>query len=241
MNIITVSNYDEMSARAAEILLAQVATKPDTLLGLATGGTPEGMYALLAEAYRAGKVSFAACKSVNLDEYVGLGPDDAASYRYFMNDKFFNHIDIKPENTHVPDGKNPNPKAACAAYDKLLADMGRIDFQILGTGHNGHIAFNEPGDHFVADTQVVDLDEMTIDANQRYFNSRDEVPRQAISMGMRPLMNSKKALMLVSGEGKAEALYRAVTGPITPVLPASILQLHRNLTIIADQAAMSKF
>ena len=241
MKIITVSNYDEMSARAAELLVAQVIVKPDSVLGLATGSTPVGTYRSMAEACSAGQVSFSRCRSVNLDEYVGLGPENEASYRYFMEDNLFRHIDIPPENTHLPDGKSQDPAAECVRYDQLLASLAPIDLQVLGLGHNGHIAFNEPDDHFIAGTHIVDLDEATIEANQRFFSSRDEVPKQALTMGMRPILNARHVLFLISGEAKADILHRSLTGPITPAVPASILQLHTNVTLIADKAALSRF
>jgi len=241
MNIIAVSNYDEMSRRAAELVVAQVQKKPTTLLGLATGSTPVGTYAKMADAQARGEVSYAQCRSVNLDEYMGLGPENPASYRYFMQDKLFNHIDILPENTHLPSGINPDAAGECARYDALIQSLAPIDLQILGLGHNGHIAFNEPDDHFVAGTHVVDLGEATIDANQRFFDRREDVPHQAFTMGMGPLLQAEHLLLLVSGAEKADILYRSLTGPITPQVPGSILQLHGNVTVIADKAALSKF
>ena len=237
MQIIPVSNYDEMSTQAAELLVDQVVSKPQSLLGLATGSTPIGTYDAMIAAYRAGRVSFAACQSVNLDEYLGLDHTDAQSYVTFMRENLFDHIDMKRENQHIPNGKNLDDAAECARYDKLLAKLGFTDVQILGLGHNGHIAFNEPADHFVPGTHKVDLDESTIDANQRFFDSRDDVPRAAYSMGLAPIMQASCVLLLVSGEAKADILYRSLTGPITPQVPASILQLHRNLIVIADDGA----
>jgi len=237
MKIIPVSNYDEMSARAAEILVEQAISKPQSLFGLATGSTPIGTYNGMIAAYRAGRVSFAGCKSVNLDEYVGLDHTDEQSYVTFMRENLFNHIDMKPENIHIPNGKNLDNAAECARYDQLLADLGPIDVQVLGIGHNGHIAFNEPADHFSPGTHKVDLDEVTIDANQRFFDCREDVPRAAYSMGLAPIMQASCALLLVTGEAKAEILCRSLTGPITPQVPASILQLHQNLILIADDAA----
>jgi len=241
MKRIAVANYGEMSAQAAEILLEQVRSKPDSVLGLATGSTPVGTYEAMVAAYEQGAVSFARCRSINLDEYVGLGPDDEASYHYFMWHNLFHHIDIQPSNVHLPDGKNLDAQDACTRYDQLVSALGPIDLQVLGIGSNGHIAFNEPGDHFVADTHIVDLTDATINDNQRFFERREDVPTQAYTLGMRPILNAKLALLLVAGAGKAEALHRSLTGPITPAVPASILQLHDNLIVIADQAAMSKF
>ena len=237
MRIIGVSDYNEMSTRAAELLVAQVTLKPDSVLGLATGSTPVGAYERMAEAYRAGRVSFAQCRSVNLDEYVGLGPGDAASYHEFMWENLFHHIDILPAHTNLPNGKCLDAAAECARYDQVLASLGPIDLQILGLGHNGHIAFNEPGDHFVPNTHMVELDEQTIEANQRFFARREDVPVTAYTMGLGPILHARRVLLLVSGEAKAEILHRSLTGPITPMVPASILQLHQNLIVIADDAA----
>jgi len=241
MRLIPVRDYEEMSTRAAEILVAQVVLKPDSVLGLATGSTPVGAYARMADAYRADRVNFSACRSINLDEYVGVGADDPCSYRYFMGDKLFSHIDILPTNTHLPDGTNRDAAAECARYDQLIADLGPIDLQVLGMGHNGHIAFNEPADHFVAGTHLVELDEQTIEANQRFFNSREEVPKTAYTMGVGAILQARCVLLLVSGEAKADILHQSLTGPITPQVPASILQLHPNLVVIADATAMSRF
>ncbi|MCL2828247.1 MAG: glucosamine-6-phosphate deaminase [Oscillospiraceae bacterium] len=241
MKLIAVANYEEMSARAAEILLEQVCAKPDSVLGLATGSTPVGTYQNMVTAYERGEASFAQCRSVNLDEYVGLGSEDEASYHYFMWHNLFHHIDIRPENAYLPDGKNLDARDACTRYDQLVSDLGPIDLQVLGIGSNGHIAFNEPGDHFVADTHIVDLTDATIDDNQRFFQRREDVPTQAYTLGMRPILNARLALLLVTGAGKAEALHRSLTGPITSTVPASILQLHNNLIVIADEAALSKF
>ena len=241
MNILVVEDYGQMSDRASEFVLEQVREKPNSVLGLATGSTPVGTYERLAEAHKRGEISFAACKSVNLDEYLGLGAGDEASYRHFMQENLFAHIDMKVEHIHLPDGKNPNIDEVCAAYDQLIADIGPIDLQILGIGTNGHIAFNEPDDHFAAGTHLVDLTEDTIEANQRFFSSRDEVPKQAYTIGMAAILKAKRILLLVSGAAKAEALYESLNGPITPQMPASILQLHDNVTVIADKEALGKF
>ena len=237
MRIIPVFDYDEMSVRTAELLVAQVALKPDSVLGLATGSTPVGTYQRMAEANRAGRVSFAECRTVNLDEYVGLGPEDGQSYHTFMWENLFSHIDVKPEHTNLPNGKNLDAAAECTRYDSLISSLGPIDLQILGIGHNGHIAFNEPSDHFVANTHMVELDEKTIEANQRFFERREDVPTTAYTMGVGPILHARRVLLLVSGEAKAEILCRSLTGPITPEVPASILQLHKDLIVIADEAA----
>jgi len=241
MRLIPASNYDEMSTYAATILVEQVSAYPESVLGLATGSTPIGTYSGMIKAYREGRVSFAACQSVNLDEYVGLDQTDEQSYKTFMQEQLFAHIDMKPEHIHIPNGKNLDTDAECVRYDQLLAELGPIDIQVLGIGHNGHIGFNEPAEHFVPGTHKVDLDDSTIDANQRFFNSRDDVPRAAYTMGMAPIMQASCVLLLVSGEAKAEILHRSLTGPITPQVPASILQLHHNLIVIADKDACRLF
>ena len=229
-----------MSRRAANIISAQVITKPDCVLGLATGGTPVGTYQQLVEWYKKGDLSFAETKSVNLDEYLGLSPRHEQSYRYFMQSNLFDHIDIKPENTHVLNGLAKSPVAECAAYNQLIRDLGGIDLQLLGMGHNGHIAFNEPGDDFGLETHLVNLTERTIEANKRFFERREDVPRQALSMGIKNIMNARRILIVVSGEAKADIVYRAFRGPVTPDVPASVLQLHPDVTLVGDRAALSK-
>lgn len=240
MRIFKTKNYDAMSARAAEILAAQVHLKSDCVLGLATGSTPVGLYQQLIAKYQAGTLSFADVHTVNLDEYKGLAPTHDQSYRYFMQTNLFDHIDVKPENTNVPNGLAADPAAECARYDALREELGDTDIQLLGLGRNGHIGFNEPGDSFVKETHVVDLTESTIDANARFFDSIDMVPRQAITMGMGYIMSAKRILVVASGEDKADAVYQMVCGPITPEVPASILQLHPDVTLVADEAALSK-
>ena len=190
--------------------------------------------------YKKGDLSFAETRSVNLDEYLGLSPHHEQSYRYFMQVNLFDHIDIKPENTHVLDGLAKNPQAECPAYTRLIRDLGGIDLQLLGMGHNGHIAFNEPGDDFGLETHVVDLTDSTIDANQRFFESRDEVPRHALSMGIKNIMNPRRILMVGSGEEKADIVCRAFAGPVTKEVPASVLQLHPDVTLVGDKAALHK-
>ena len=226
MRIYQAENYKAMSRRAANIISAQVIYKPNCVLGLATGGTPGGLYQQT--------------RSVNLDEYLGLSPHHEQSYRYFMQDNLFDHIDIHPENTHVLNGLAKDPNAECAAYNKLIAELGGIDLQLLGMGHNGHIAFNEPGDDFGLETHVVDLTESTIEANKRFFESRDEVPRHALSMGIKNIMNARRILMVVSGEEKADIVCKAFTGPVTKEVPASVLQLHPDVTLVGDKAALHK-
>ena len=240
MRIYLSEDYKSMSRRAANIISAQVITKPDSVLGLATGGTPVGAYQQLVEWYKKGDLSFAEIKTVNLDEYLGLSPHHEQSYRYFMQVNLFDHIDIKPENTHVLNGLAKDPQAECAAYNQLIRDLGGIDLQLLGMGHNGHIAFNEPGDDFGLETHVVTLTDRTIDANTRFFESRDEVLRHALSMGIKNIMQARRILIVVSGEEKAETVCKAFAGPVTKDVPASVLQLHPDVTLVGDRAALSK-
>lgn len=229
-----------MSRKAANILSAQIILKPNSVLGLATGSTPIGMYKQLVIWYEKGDLDFAQIKTVNLDEYVGLEPTHEQSYRYFMQHNLFDHVNINPANTNVPDGLVADPQAECDWYNQTIRKLGGIDIQVLGMGHNGHIGFNEPGNAFELETHVVDLSERTIQANARFFASADEVPRQAMTMGIKSIMMAKKILMLVSGEDKAEAVWKAFAGPVTPQVPASILQLHPYVTLVGDKAALSK-
>ncbi len=240
MRIYQAENYQAMSRRAANIISAQVIYKPNCVLGLATGGTPVGAYNQLVEWYEKGDLSFGEVRTVKLDEYFGLSPHHEQSYRYFMDTHLFNHIDIRPENTHLLDGLTKDPIKECANYNKLIDKLGGIDLQLLGMGHNGHIAFNEPGDDFGLETHLVDLTESTIDANQRFFDSRDEVPRHALSMGIKNIMQARRILMVVSGEEKADILYQAFCGRVTKSIPASILQLHPDVTLVGDKAALHK-
>ena len=240
MRFYVTEDYAQMSRRAASIIAAQVASKPDCVLGLATGSSPVGAYENLVKWNQDGIISFAEVHSVNLDEYIGLSPEHEQSYRFFMQDNLFNHVDIKPENTNVPNGLAADPEQAAADYEKIIADLGGVALQLLGMGHNGHIAFNEPCDEFIMDTHVVELTESTIKANARFFASMDEVPRKAMTMGIRSIMKARKILVVVAGADKAEAVYQSFAGPVTPQVPASILQLHADVTVVGDQAAMSK-
>ena len=240
MKIYMTEDYQTMSRKAANILSAQIILKPNSVLGLATGSTPIGMYKQLVIWYEKGDLDFAQIKTVNLDEYVGLEPTHEQSYRYFMQNNLFDHVNINPANTNVPDGLVADPQAECDWYNQVIRKLGGIDIQVLGMGHNGHIGFNEPGNAFELETHVVDLKEETISANSRFFASRDDVPRQAMTMGIKSIMMAKKILMLVSGEDKAEAVWKAFAGPVTPQVPASILQLHPYVTLVGDKAALSK-
>lgn len=233
-------DYQAMSRRAAHIIAAQVHLNPACVLGLATGSTPIGMYKQLIEWYKAGDLDFSQVKSVNLDEYAGLAPTHDQSYRYFMQTNLFDHINIDPANTNVPSGLAADPAAECRRYNQVIRDLGGIDVQVLGMGHNGHIGFNEPADIFVTPTHVVDLTERTIDANARFFATRDDVPRQAFTMGIGPIMAAKKILLIASGEEKAEAVYNTICGAVDPHCQGSILQLHPDVVMVADEAALSK-
>lgn len=240
MRIYCEKNYDAMSRRAAYVMAAELIHRPNCVLGLATGSTPIGMYKQLIEWNKAGAISFKEVRTVNLDEYKGLAPDHDQGYRYFMQKQLFDHVDILPENTRVPDGLSDDPTGECAQYDAYIRSLGGINLQLLGVGHNGHIGFNEPGDVFVKPTHVVDLTERTIDANARFFATRDDVPKQAFTMGIGPIMAAKRILLIASGEEKAEALYNTVCGPIDPHCPGSILQLHPDVVLVADEGALSK-
>lgn len=239
MNIIRAKDYNDMSQKAAAVLAAQIITKPDCVLGLATGSSPIGTYAQLVSWYEKGFLDFSKVTSVNLDEYKGLSGDNDQSYRYFMDHHLFSKVNIDRARTFVPDGTESDSEKACQAHEQTIADVGGIDLQLLGIGHNGHIGFNEPADAFTAETHCVDLAETTIQANRRFFASADDVPRQAYTMGIRAIMQAKKVLLVVSGADKAKAVKDAFFGPITPQVPASILQLHRDVTLVADEAALS--
>ncbi len=237
MKVIVTKDYAEMSAVAAELVTKQINEKPDCVLGLATGSTPEGMYADLIKANKEGKVDFAAVKTVNLDEYYPIKPDNDQSYRYFMNDKLFNHVNIDKANTNVPDGMAKDAAAEGARYDKIIADLGGIDLQILGIGQNGHIGFNEPDDELVAGTHLADLTDDTIKVNSRFFASIDEVPKQAFSMGIGSIFCARNIVIMASGANKHNAVMKMLQGNITTHCPATLLRLHPNVTVICDQAA----
>ena len=239
MIIYRAKDYKDMSRKAANIISAQVIMKPNCTLGLATGSTPLGIYDQLTEWYKKGDLDFSAVHSVNLDEYRGLPKENDQSYYYFMHKNLFDRVNIRSENTNVPNGMEPDAEKECRRYEKLIADLGGIDLQLLGLGHNGHIGFNEPGEAFEKETHCVDLQERTIEANKRFFESADEVPRQAYTMGIKTIMQVKKILVAVSGEDKAEIVKKAFFGPVTPTVPASILQMHNDVTVVADEAALS--
>lgn len=235
--VIVVKNPDEMGVKAADQFEALIQSKPACVIGLATGSTPVPLYKELISREKAGKIDFSRVRSANLDEYKGLAPDHPQSYRKFMQENLFDHISIKPENTIVPDGLAEDVQAMCAAYEEKIEAWGGVDLQLLGIGHDGHIGFNEPEDHFPTMTHEVKLTDMTIDANKRFFESIDDVPKYAISMGIGTIMAAKQILMVVTGADKKDILHKTFWGPVTPEVPASILQFHPNVTLICDEAA----
>lgn len=235
MQFITTKTYEELSEKAAAIIASQVIMKPDCVLGLATGSSPVGTYKNLIKAYENGILDFSKVTSVNLDEYVGLDVTSDQSYRYFMNENLFKGINIKPENTYVPNGKAADLKAEGEAYDARIKEFGGIDLQLLGIGLDGHIGFNEPDEFFTKETHEVVLDESTIKANARFFEKESDVPRTAITMGMMSIMQAKKILLVANGAAKKDILEKAFFGPIDPKVPASILQLHPDVTVIFSE------
>lgn len=240
MIIYKVKDYKEMSRKAANIISAQIILKPDCVLGLATGSSPIGTYNQLIEWYQKGDLDFSKVKSVNLDEYKGLSKESSHSYYNYMCNNLFSHVNIQEENTYLPDGMAADSAAECERYNKIINSLGGIDLQLLGLGHNGHIGFNEPGDAFEKETHCVTLAQSTIDANSRLFENQDEVPRYAYTMGISNIMKAKKILIIVSGEDKANIVKEAFYGPVTPNIPASILQMHSDVTLIGDEAALKE-
>lgn len=239
MKIYAAKDYADLSRKAANIISAQVIMKPNAVLGLATGSTPIGAYKQLIEWYHKGDIDFSQTFSINLDEYQGLSGEHDQSYRYFMNHNLFHHINIKMENTNVPNGLAEDASAECRRYNNIIKTLGGIDLQLLGIGGNGHIGFNEPGSAFEKETHLVTLTEQTRRSNARFFSNIDEVPTHAFTMGIKSIMAAKKILLLATGEAKAKALYDSFFGPVTPGVPASILQLHNDCIVIADEAALS--
>ncbi len=235
MNFIKVDSYEKLSSIAANIIAAQVIMKPSCVLGLATGSSPLGTYSKLAEKCSAGELDFSKVTSVNLDEYIGLTGENDQSYRYFMDHNLFSKINIDINNTYVPNGCAKDFKAEGENYDNFIKELGGIDLQLLGIGLDGHIGFNEPADAFTAETHAVDLDESTIEANARFFASKDDVPTKAITMGMMSIMQAKKVLLIANGAKKKDIIEKAFFGPITPYVPASILQLHPDVTVIYSE------
>jgi len=241
MQLIQAKDYDDMSRKAANIISAQVILKPNCVLGLATGSTPLGTYSNLIDWYKKGDLDFSQVSSVNLDEYRGLPADNDQSYRYFMKTNLFDQVNIYQSRTYVPNGMEPDSDKACRDHDNIINELGGIDLQLLGLGLNGHIGFNEPADEFPKGTHCVDLTQSTIEANSRFFASIDEVPTQAYTMGIQSIMLAKKILIIASGANKAEIIAKAFLGPVTPEVPASILQMHPDVTLVADEAALSAY
>jgi glucosamine-6-phosphate deaminase len=239
MKIIEAPDYQGMSRKAANIISAQVILFPRSVLGLATGSTPIGIYQQLAQWYRKGDVDFREVRSVNLDEYCGLPTEDPQSYHFYMRKNFFSKINIQPGNTYLPNGLAEDIERECEAYDRLIMNLGGVDLQLLGLGNTGHIGFNEPDESFDKMTHKVALKPKTISDNSRFFTSADKVPKYAITMGIRAIMQAKKILLVVSGQNKADILEKAVYGPVTPEIPASILQLHPDVTVVADEDALT--
>ena len=239
MRLIVAKDYADVSRKAANIIAAQIHLKPDCVLGLATGSSPVGAYKQMIEWCNKGDVDFSQTKTVNLDEYVGLAADHDQSYSYFMHQNFFDHINIDPANTNLPNGLELDAAKECARYDKVIANLGGVDLQLLGIGANGHIGFNEPADQFSVGTNRVDLTASTISANSRFFENESMVPRQAYTMGMLAIMQAKRIVMIATGSNKAQAVYDAFCGPVTPQMPASILQLHPDFVLVADEEALS--
>lgn len=239
MRVIKVKDYDEMSRVAAGFISSMVILKPDCVLGLATGGTPEGTYKELIKAYNDGALDFSDVKSVNLDEYHGLASDNDQSYHYYMTDKLFNHINIKKENYYLPNGLAEDTAKECARYDETIKSLGGVDLQLLGIGINGHIGFNEPDKELKKDVHFAKLTDTTIEANSRYFKTFDDIPKHAFTMGVGTIMAARKIVLVASGKSKAEIMPAVINGPITTAVPASLLQLHHDVVIIADEDALS--
>lgn len=240
IKVFIVKSYEELSKRAAETIAGAIRSKPNSVLGLATGGTPVGCYRELIRMHKEEGLDFSRVVTFNLDEYIGLPPTHPQSYRYFMDENLFHHVNIKIENTHVPNGLSDDPQRTCKGFEEAIRKAGGIDLQLLGIGANGHIAFNEPGSPFDSRTRVVNLSERTIEDNARFFKSIDEVPRQALSMGIGTIMEARKIVLLASGVRKAEVVAKSVEGSITTDVPASVLQRHPDCTFILDEEAASK-
>lgn len=240
IRILVCENYAEVSRRAADVVAAQLTRKPDSVLGFATGSTPEGMYAELARDCREGRISFARACTFNLDEYYPISPDAPCSYRRYMEENLFSHIDIDPANTHLPDGLAEDPAAEGKRYDAMIEAAGGIDLQVLGVGQNGHIGFNEPDDVLILGTHCTKLTPSTISANSRFFASEDEVPKQAMTMGLGPIFGARSIILLATGAEKAEPIAHLLAGELRTDCPVSLLNLHHDVLLIADRAAMGE-
>ena len=238
MRLIRTENYAEMSLEAGKIIIDKIHSNPGLTLGLATGSTPKGVYDYLIQDHKVNGTSYHQVKSINLDEYIGLKAQDPNSYHYFMGQNLFNHLDIHENHTHIPNGAAGDLEQECLRYEQLIKELEGVDLQILGIGQNGHIGFNEPGTPFSSQTHIVTLAKNTREANSRFFNSLEDVPTQAITMGIASILESKEILLLVSGERKAEALLKFMNGEISEEFPASALKHHQNVTVIADRDAL---
>ena len=240
MEVIVKKNYEEMSKAAATLFAAEIMENPKTILGMATGSTPVGLYKELVKMYEAGDLDFSQVTTFNLDEYIGLAPEHDQSYHYFMHDHFFDHVNIDPSRINLPNGMEPDEKKECARYDAVLRSVGDVDIQLLGIGRNGHIGFNEPGEAFELETHCVDLTPATIEANKRFFDGNEDlVPKQAYTMGIKTIMQARKVLVVANGLAKAKAVKAVVSGPVTPECPGSILQMHPDCILVADEEALS--
>ena len=240
MNIYIANDYDEMSKKGAEVIAGIVKEKETPILGLATGGTPIGMYKELIRMNKEGDVDFSKTNTFNLDEYYPINKESPQSYYYFMKENLFNHINIDEENTNIPDGMASDIDKESKEYDEKLRKIGGVDIQVLGIGSNGHIGFNEPSDVFEPETHKVALDKQTIEDNARFFSSINEVPTEAITMGIGSIMTAKKILLLASGKNKATVIKEMILGKVTPRIPASILQFHPDVIVILDKDAASE-
>lgn len=240
MKIMSASDYGSMSRKAANIISAQVILFPNSVLGLATGATPLGIYRQLIDWYQKGDIDFSKTRTVNLDEYCGLPADNSQSYHYYMHSNFFDQVNIPDENINIPNGIAEDIDSECERYDKLITELGGIDLQVLGIGNTGHIGFNEPDESFDKTTHCVKLKQRTIEANSKFFENPNQVPKYAITVGIKAIMQAKKLLLVANGSGKAEILYRALLGPVTPSIPASILQLHPDVTVVATEDALAQ-
>ena len=240
LKILRTKDYADMSRTTANLISAQIILKPDCVLGLATGSSPVGAYMKLVDWYKKGDVDFSRVRTVNLDEYLGLPRENDQSYYYFMHHNLFDHVNLPEGASNLPNGMAEDMNAECARYDALIRSLGGVDLQLLGIGHDGHIGFNEPGEAFELETHCVDLTQETIEANKRFFDGNvDLVPKQAYTMGIKTIMQARKVLMVVNGTGKAEIVKKAFFGPVTPEVPASILQMHPDFTLVGDEEALS--
>jgi glucosamine-6-phosphate deaminase len=237
MRIIVCENYEEVSKKAAQMILSQVTLKPNSVLGLATGSTPIGMYENLVKLNKSGDIDFSEVRTFNLDEYYNLPKNNDQSYHYFMHKNLFDHININPANVHIPNGMTDDVNAECKRYDELIKEADGVDIQVLGIGNNAHIGFNEPTINFEKGTHLVELEESTIEANSRFFDNIGDVPKKAITMGIGSIFKSRKIMLIATGESKAEAIYNTVYGKVVPEVPASILQFHNDIVLILDKDA----